>query len=71
MSESEWGDRVECAACGVTIALGVEPTYVITEDRFLCLTCGLTRGGAYDPKEDRWTREPDVEDIIGLPPAHP
>jgi hypothetical protein len=71
MSEAEWGDRIECSACGASLAAGIEPCYEFEEEHFLCLSCGLARGGSYDPKGDRWTREPDVSDITGAPPAHP
>jgi hypothetical protein len=64
MGEEEFGEQVVCDACRDPIWVGAEPSYALAEGRYLCLSCALARGGSHDGDEDRWTIEPNVDDLL-------
>jgi hypothetical protein len=68
MHSSEQAQYEICASCGTEL-LASERAYAFEraplEDAVLCYECALARGGAYDEIHDRWTKAPDVSDLLG------
>ncbi len=62
MHRSEEAEYEICASCATEVR-SVERAYAY-DDSVLCYECGLARGGAYDEQHDRWTRAPDVSDLL-------
>jgi hypothetical protein len=52
-----------CAACGADVDPR-ERVYGFGADAVLCFSCAASRGGSYDAAHDRWTRPPDVSDLV-------
>jgi hypothetical protein len=63
MHRSEARELVECIDCGATIAPDRDRAFAITEDLYLCFDCALRRGGAWDEREDRWMRPPELSGV--------
>jgi hypothetical protein len=62
MHQSEAAQLEICASCGTEV-LSIERAYAF-EESVVCYECSLARGGAYDEVHDRWTRTPDVADLL-------
>jgi hypothetical protein len=52
-----------CASCGAPIWTDIDRYFPASDETFLCWTCSVQRGGAYDANQDRWTKPPDVSGI--------
>ncbi len=68
MHRSEEAQYETCASCGTEL-LPAERAFAferaVSEDAVLCYSCAIERGGAYDEVYDRWTKSPDVADLLG------
>lgn len=68
MHSSEEAQYEMCAGCGTEL-LPAERAYAferaVSEDAVLCYSCAIERGGEYDERRDRWTKGPDVRDLLG------
>ena len=40
-----------------------EPTFSVTEEVILCVTCSTRRGGAWDAAQEKWTKAPELENV--------
>ena len=56
-------DESVCADCGTRVDPSREPTFAITEEVVLCLTCSTRRGGVWDPVQEKWTTAPRLENL--------
>lgn len=56
-------DLVSCRGCGDTVSLSLDRVFALDEEDGLCLGCATRRGGRYDEQQDRWTVEPQVDDL--------
>jgi hypothetical protein len=63
MDIDEADGLTECWACNVTISESSDPVFPFGEAGLLCFECAVQRGGAYDAKQERWLRPPDVTDL--------
>jgi hypothetical protein len=63
VEREEFESLANCADCGAEIDPATDEAFAFGETGFLCLECGLRRGGIYDAEEDRWTKAPDVSDL--------
>lgn len=57
-----------CEMCGDPLDEDAGPCFAFGEDGVLCWGCALARGGSYSADEDRWTRDPRVDDLLHAPP---
>lgn len=62
MHRSELEATVPCAGCGAAVA-AESRCYEFGDTMILCWDCAISRGGAYDAKEDRWTTQPRTNDL--------
>ncbi len=62
MHRSEEAEYELCASCGTEVR-ATDRAYAF-DDSVLCFECAIARGGAYDEQHDRWTRAPDVSDLL-------
>ena len=66
MGEQRRGNEeleLTCADCGAPLGGVGDRSYALAQDRALCWSCALARGGSYDPDQDRWVVEPRVGDL--------
>ncbi|MEB2310416.1 MAG: hypothetical protein OZ921_01210 [Sorangiineae bacterium] len=61
--ERDAEDVVQCWECGDAIPMPSE-AYWFSEESAICLACATRRGGAYDPADERWVREPDTAALL-------
>lgn len=71
MHSQEWNELTACADCGCEIAPATDEAFAFGETGFLCVECGVRRGGVYDAELDSWTVAPDVSDLWDERRAHP
>jgi hypothetical protein len=62
MHRSETRQLSTCADCGAEVDLGRERAYAFDE-RTLCWSCAIGRGGSYDEELDRWVEAPGMQDL--------
>lgn len=55
-----------CEDCGDEL-LETEPAFPLPDDRWLCASCAVERGGAYDDVIERWIRRPELTDLVDRP----
>ena len=55
---TDWRETVTCRDCGCSFIAELVPTFECDNGELLCLSCGQTRGGAYDLRGHCWTRVP-------------
>lgn len=58
----ETEDRLSCCACGKLLD-GGDRSYQFGDERVICFSCAIHRGGEYDEGGDRWASLPDVGDV--------
>ena len=56
-------DETICADCGAILDSTREPTFSITDDIALCLTCSVRRGGQWDGGGEKWQVAPQLEGL--------
>lgn len=63
MEEEELDRFVDCWSCQRRVDVDAEVTYALGEGDVLCFECAVDRGARYDVDEDRWLREPRLDDV--------
>ena len=64
MHEEELQDLSQCEDCRVETSATLYRGYVFSDAGVLCFECAIRRGGVYDGAKERWTRAPDIADLM-------
>ncbi|MEC7518697.1 MAG: hypothetical protein VYE22_02475 [Myxococcota bacterium] len=66
MHPSEATRELRCAKCGVHVTTSGDRVFPFGEQSVLCFDCAVGSGGVHDEAAGKWTRPPDVEDLLAL-----
>jgi hypothetical protein len=58
------GELEVCWDCKTTISWMANRAFTFGADGVLCWSCAVRRGGIYEAAHDRWTRAPEIGDLL-------
>ncbi|RZO59739.1 MAG: hypothetical protein EVA89_14855 [Sandaracinaceae bacterium] len=66
MHPSEATRELRCARCGVHVTTSGDRVFPFGEQAMLCFECAVACGGVHDEDAEKWTRPPDVTDVLAI-----